>query len=157
MAAQTCKPAIPASTPTGQFVAHGDGTLTDTRTGLMWKQCVEGRSGAGCASGRVATFTWQGALQRPEDVNGGGGFAGHTDWRLPNINELRSIVEEQCWDPAINLILFPNDPGTYVWSSSPNAGNSNYAWGLTFFGGNAYPSGRRDDYSFAVRLVRGGE
>jgi hypothetical protein len=122
----------------------------------MWKQCLEGRSGAGCASGSVAGFTWQDALQRPGVVNGGGGFAGHTDWRLPNINELRSIVEEQCYGPAINLAVFPNDPSSVVWSSSPYASYSNYAWIVYFHDGYANLNSPRD-LNYAVRLVCGGE
>lgn len=155
-AVQTCKPAIPASTPTGQFVDHGDGTVTDIHTGLMWKQCLEGLSGSGCATGTLLTFTWQGALQQPGVVNGGGGFSGHADWRLPNIKELRSIVEEQCMFPAINLTLFPNDLGSYVWSSSPYAYVSDGAWDVNFDDGSAFFNYGRGG-NRAVRLVRGGE
>ncbi len=109
-AQQTCNSAIPFSTPDSQLTDNGNGTITDTATGLMWKKCLEGISGQQCDSGSVLTFTWQGALERPGVVNGGGGFAGQTDWRLPNIKELRSIVEEKCYQPAINLNRFPNPP-----------------------------------------------
>lgn len=49
--AVTCEKNLPASNPDAVYAEHGDGTVTDTRTGLMWKQCVEGRSGANCDSG----------------------------------------------------------------------------------------------------------
>ncbi|MCI5114223.1 MAG: DUF1566 domain-containing protein [Candidatus Electrothrix sp. AX1] len=164
-AAQTCKTdSIPASTPDSQLIDNGDGTVTDTKTGLMWKQCLEGLSGD--CSGIADTFTWQQALLQPGTVNANGGFAGYTDWRLPNIQELNSLVEEQCYEPAINLTYFPNTP-TYlsntptsyvwfVWSGSPDADNSDVtfhsAWNVNFTNGDSGAYNRTDSY--AVRLVR---
>lgn len=128
--AQTCRSEseIPATTPTSAFNDNGDGTLTDTRTGLMWMKCPLGQSGSDCATGSANTYTWDQALQAPNGFS----YAGYSDWRVPNIKELRSIIEEQCFDPAINLAIFPATPSTYFWSSSPNAGNSSYAWFVDF-------------------------
>ncbi len=151
----TCKPtSIPASTPDSQLIDNNDGTVTDSKTGLMWKKCLEGPLDAGDCSGTDTTFTWQQALQQPGVVNTSG-FAGYTDWRLPNIKELRSIVEEQCSSPAINATFFPNTPSSSVWSGSPFAFNSAYAWSVNFAGGNSRAYDRGDSY--AVRLVRGGQ
>ncbi|MBK6510942.1 MAG: hypothetical protein IPG06_16850 [Haliea sp.] len=63
-AAQTCRSEseVPSTTPTGRFTDHGDGTVTDTLTGLMWAQCAAGLSGAGCAVGSSGGSSWQGAL-----------------------------------------------------------------------------------------------
>jgi hypothetical protein len=154
-AEQICKPdSIPASTPDSQFIDNGDGTVTDSATGLMWKKCLEGLSGNNC-EGVEDSFTWQQALQKPDAVNNAGGFAGHNDWRLPNINELVSLVEEQCSLPAINLNLFPNTPSWYVWSGSPHAHNS-IAWIVNFLDGTSGGYSRNISYP-AVRLVRGGQ
>lgn len=150
-----CNSSAPASTPDAQLTDHGDGTVTDTKTGLMWKQCSEGLSGSNCVTGSVTTHTWQGALQLVETLNSSGGFAGYTDWRLPNLKELRSIVEEQCYSPAINSTRFPNTPSSFFWSSSPYARNSAYAWSVGFNIGYAY-YGNRSDPS-RVRLVRAGQ
>ncbi len=155
-ATQTCKPdSIPASTPDNQLIDNGDGSVTDSKTGLMWKKCLEGVSGASCETGSPSSFTWQAALQQPEIVISEGGFAGYTDWRLPNINELVSIIEEQCFEPAINLNRFPNTPNSYAWSGSPYVDSSNIsAWIVNLGYGGSGIRNRSDNY--AVRLVRGG-
>jgi hypothetical protein len=154
--AQTCNANITASTPDSQFTENGDGTITDTATGLMWKKCLEGMTGDFCETGAAATFTWQAALLRPRVVNDGGGFAGKTDWRLPNIKELGSIVEGKCFNPAINLTRFPNTPSSVVWSGSPYADVSGYALIVGFVDGvlGYHP---RDFDDGQVRLVRGGQ
>lgn len=153
--AQTCNANMVASTPDTQLTDKGDGTITDTATGLMWKKCMEGVTGNSCDTGSAAAFTWQTALQQPGVVNSGGGFAGQTDWRLPNIKELSSIVEEKCYDPAINLTRFPNTPSSVVWSGSPVADYSGGAWLVYFYNGGSGIYDRNDDYQ--VRLVRGGQ
>jgi hypothetical protein len=149
--AQTCNDHIQAVAPDSRYTNHGNGTVTDTATGLMWKQCVEGLSGPVCASGAAQTFAWQGALQHAQ----GHSFAGYSDWRLPNINELSSLVEERCYGPSINTTLFPNTPSECFWSSSPSTDYSDGAWGVRFDSGIVGDDVRNDGIS--VRLVRGGQ
>ena len=151
--AQTCRSetAIPSATPTRRFLVHGDGTVTDTATGLMWAQCAEGLSGSACTDGGAANFTWEEALIRARDS----GLAGYTDWRLPNLKELFSLVEERCVNPAINLAVFPNTPASYFWSASPNGNASNNAWNVDCINGNANNNNR--DNNHHVRLVRSGK
>ncbi|VAX13889.1 hypothetical protein MNBD_GAMMA24-627 [hydrothermal vent metagenome] len=154
--AQTCNNAIPASAPASRYQVHANGTVTDRQTGLMWKQCAEGLSGAECATGKAATLTWQQALQRSSTLNVSGGFAGHTDWRLPNLKELQSLREVSCYSPAINTTIFPSTGGLSVfWSSSPGANVSNNAWYVFFDDGNSYNDDR--SFNFRVRLVRSGQ
>ena len=152
--AQTCQTAnIPATMPTNRFTINKNGTVSDTKTGLMWKTCSEGQSGTDCSGGSAATYTWQLALQQAQTVNNGSGFAGYSDWRVPNVKELVSITEKQCYDPAINLTVFPNTPSNLFWSSSPYAGISSLAWIVGFsYGYSDY--GLKNDYA-VVRLVRG--
>ena len=154
--AQTCKPeSIPASTPNSQLQDNGDGTITDTKTGLIWKRCLEGQSGSDCASGSAEAFTWQQALQRAQTVNSSGGFAGFSDWRLPTIKELSSLVEHQCVDPAINLTRFPNASNHWLWSSSAVAGSADDAWSVSFYNGYSYWGNKGSDNQ--LRLVRSGQ
>jgi hypothetical protein len=120
----------------------------------MWKKCLEGISGDACESGSVKLFTWQQSLQQPIFVNNSGGFAGHSDWRIPNIKELISLIEAQCYDPAINLNRFPNTPSSRVWSGSPDNWVDYDALGIDFNYGDFCITAR--DSSYTVRLVRGG-
>lgn len=150
---QVCKTdSMVESTPDEQFVVHGDGTVTDTTTSLMWMQCPDGVSEVDCSIGSSSTYTWSVALQRVEAINNSGGFANYTDWRLPNIAELLSIVEEQCTQPAINERVFPNTDTLFFWTSSPNYNNDDATWFVDFtFGesGNVARDGR-----YPVRFVR---
>ena len=155
--AQSCKPeSIPATTPTSQFIDHGDGTVTDTKTGLMWKRCTEGQvwndSTCNDTSESVTFFTWQGALQQAQAMNSTGGFAGQVDWRVPNPKELTSLLEDQCFEPAINITVFPTTHTLLYWSSSSSVNDSNFAWSMADDG--VFWSLKSSN--LRVRLVRGG-
>ncbi|QEP44603.1 DUF1566 domain-containing protein [Ectothiorhodospiraceae bacterium BW-2] len=121
----------------------------------MWKQCVEGLSDPDCATGGAENLTWDVALQRPVTLNAGGGFAGYTDWHLPNLKELLTLVENCRINPAINETIFPNTPSAFVWSASANAYNSGNAWYVDFNYGNSDNGNRAN--SFGVRLFRSGQ
>jgi len=155
VAMAVCVNTITATTPTVDFVDHGDGTVTHTKTGLMWKKCTEGLSGAACATGAATLYSWSGAMQAAQTLNNAGGFALYTDWRVPNIKELQSLVEEQCATPSINSTVFPGTVIGWHYSSSGYVGAATSVWHLDFnFGGNgAVNKATVSDY---VRLVRGG-
>lgn len=153
--AQFCQPeSIPASTPDSQLIDNGDGTITDSMTGLMWKRCSEGQSGSDCATGSDEGFIWQLALQRVQQINING-FAGYTDWRVPNVKELSSLVELQCSSPAINITRFPNtSAGAVYWSASAVAGRNDLVWIVYFGFGGGNATGNPRHNSLQLRLVR---
>lgn len=72
----------------GQYVDHCDGTITDTKTGLMWKRCSEGLSGVNCEDGKRERYEWENAVRRFKNVE----YAAYKDWRLPTIDELKTLV-----------------------------------------------------------------
>jgi hypothetical protein len=144
----------------------GDGTIVDRTTGLMWEKKVPGSGCLHCVDdrypwsnfGSTTIWDWLSAV----NAEGGRGFAGHDDWRIPNVKELQSIVDYGRASPAVNPTLGPNSGG-YYWSSTTHAVNAlpDIAW-IVFFGDGHVLStpfgmeeGRKSNFSF-VRAVRGG-
>lgn len=152
--AQTCKHKnILPLTPKKHFKDHQDGTVTHIKTGLMWQVCSFGQQWKnGKCLGKAKAITWQDALLSARQLNQSGGYGGYSDWRLPNFKELKSIVEYQCYDSAINLRVFPNTPSDYYWSSTPDVDSRYGAFGIGFGRGESF-SDYRDDL-YLIRLVR---
>jgi len=88
----------------------------------------------------------------------GEGFAGHCDWRIPNIAELRTILLEQFPDctasPCIDSIFGPTKANFY-WSSTTRADGSFVAWVVNFGDGIVF-GGDKDFVNFFARAVSGG-
>ena len=150
-AAQVCRTDVPSTAPDSRYQDNLDGTVTDLITGLIWKQCAEGLSGATCTSGSASSFTWQQALQQAADALS----PGSTPWRVPNRNELASLAEQSCFGPAINTGLFPNTESTQFWSSSPETDDPFRAWGVGFNNGTVVFLNKNQSYR--LRLVRDAE
>lgn len=127
-AEQVCQPdSILATAPSSRFEIVGS-VAKDRKTGLMWKRCLEGASGAQCEEGEPQTFSWPKALLHAQKVNNEGGYAGHDNWRMPNIKELKSLGELQCVQPSLNLEVFPSAPPRLrAWTSSPYRFYEHYA------------------------------
>ncbi len=145
--AQNCQDNASPTTPTQRFADQGNGTITDQATGLMWKICVEGQQGQSCY-GKALLFSWVLAQQRAASVSHTK-FAGYSDWRLPTLQELRTLVERQCVEPAINLQVFPHTPAAGLWSGTEAASN---AWSVDFAKGQNFQSLKQGGKY--LRLVR---
>jgi hypothetical protein len=79
-------------------------------------------------------------------------LAGHSDWRLPSVIELMSIVDYGQSNPSIDPTYFPSTPAYDFWSSSPLAGSSSNAWSVFL---NYGLTGDVDvSYALLVRCVR---
>lgn len=155
--AQTCYQNIPDNAPASRFKGNGNGTVTDTQTGLIWMRCALGQtwdSQNSTCTGTPQVYDWQTALQKVVSFDQAGGFAGSTDWRLPNIKALSSIASYHCSDPTIALGAFPATPSESFWSSSPVEGYAGYAFALDFSKGHVTLAATSTQG--AIRLVRGG-
>lgn len=151
-AQQVCKDYIINEWPDFRYTDYGNGTVMDNKTNLMWKKCSEGQTNSDCSGGFITTHNWQEALEIPQIYNNSGGVVGYTDWRLPNIEELRSLVAYNCYLPAINTNIFPNNSSPWFWASSPIAFSENGVWVINFDFGSGGNAGRHEEIN--VRLVR---
>ena len=79
------------------YVDEGDGTVTDVNTGLMWEKL----SHDGTAHDDHNEYTWATAVAGHVATLNNTNFAGHNDWRLPNVRELLSIVTYQNLLPTV--------------------------------------------------------
>lgn len=160
--------AISAALTGIRFVDNGDGTITDTETGLMWEQKA---AGSALPHGVDAFSEWPNAMSEfISQVNGYGpvpggipqtGLAGHSDWRLPTSAELQTLLVPPCPQdgitPCIDPIFGPTGASVY-WSSSTVSVDPLYAWGGHFDGGvtNANRKDSSGTHPNRARAVRGG-
>ncbi len=129
---------------------NGDGTVTDNLTGLMWTK--DGNLPGG-------VMTWQQALNYVASMNSGAGTYGYTDWRLPTVNELQSLINAQQSDTAAWLNAgggfgnpFVNIQTSSYWSSTTYAGDTTTAWVVYLGAGSVYASFKSDAvYVWPVR------
>jgi hypothetical protein len=148
-AEQKCKDSIITTNPDSSFLLHGDGTATQKTTGLMWMRCNLGQQWDGnTCNGMAAGFSWGEALNAAVLTK----FSVYSDWRLPNKNELESIVEEHCVLPSINTSVFPTTPLTFHWTSTPYTGLGTGAWSVDF--GFGVVTATEKSGKVYVRLVR---
>ncbi len=142
-----------SSIPVGKFIVQ-DGIATHIETGMMWLRFAHGQQWKnGTVEGYIEDVNWHEAIKIPEEFNKKGGYGGFTDWRAPNIEELRTVIakvnceEEHCIDADI----FPEN-GWGCSSSWPYTSSSYYTLDVGFFNGYSDFSSY---YKGNVRLVRG--
>jgi hypothetical protein len=169
---------------TVRFTDNGDGTITDAQTGSMWQKKgdldgvpVACTSGAVCPDPHDADNQYTYSAGSPTgppgtafsvmlaQLNAGGGFAGHTDWRLPTLAELQSIadyadasspVTDAVFDTGCTASCTPTAcsctaAGLY-WTDDLVASIVGNAWTVDFADGSALTDTRDTDYY--ARAVR---
>ena len=113
--------------------------VTDSITKLQWQDNAVG-----------SRMNWQSAITECEGLI----LDSFDDWRLPNKNELISIVDYSKYNKAIDS-HFQNTISSYYWSSSTSASYTNSAWGVGFnYGDTSYDHKYSSAY---VRCVRAGQ
>ena len=157
-----------------RWLDNGDGTATDLNHGLQW----ELKTDDGSVHDKANPYTWNTAFggTTPNGtaftaflgtLNGGvsadgstttGCFAGHCDWRMPTIEELKSMLDAQF--PSCTMVPCTTIPGStgvataFYWSSSTDPDFPDVAWGVNFNFGNVFFGNKGD--GLVVRAVRGG-
>ncbi|TGL60767.1 DUF1566 domain-containing protein [Leptospira sarikeiensis] len=115
--------------PTQNPTYTADYTTYDSSTGLTWKTCWEGISGATCGAGTRTEMPWYQAIDGCAYLNSihgtGIGYAQRQNWRLPTADELFSLVEGSS-NPFINTTAFPNPVATATWTASRGVTNTPY-------------------------------
>jgi len=169
-----------------RYKDNGNGTVADQNTKLDWEK----KSDDGTIHDKDTGYTWADALgtfipmlnnrcANDETVDctatgnagcaavgGKCGFAGHRDWRLPNVKELQSIVDYEAVNPAVASAFNNNcaanctaqtcscTPEHSYWSSTTYAFEPEFAWFVDFGFGAVLTSGKSG--GLFVRAVRGG-
>lgn len=102
------------------FTDNLDGTILDNSTGLFWQKCNIGQTGSSC-SGSATQLNWSTAITECRNLT-----LANRDWRLPNINELITLLDDtKSNEPLINTNFFPSTLLTAYWSSTtPNSNNA---------------------------------
>jgi len=123
------------------------GIVTDNKTNLQWQDDAIG-----------STTSMQGAINTCEALE----LGGHTDWRLPNINELKSIIVDTKVAPSIDG-AFQNTTSNSYWSATTNAANTGNAWVVNFSNGDTsnyykyFYYGYYGNFVYYGRCVRAGQ
>ncbi len=142
--------------PLLRFTDNGT-TVTDNLTGLIWAKDAGTPNFSSCTGGAMH---WQGPdiplpLEYVECLNANN-YLNYYDWRLPNINELQSLVDYSQYSPALPT-GHPSSAtvqSKHYWSSTAHSDSAGDAWSVDFYGGGVY-YGDRPTGSF-VWPVRGG-
>jgi len=140
-----------------RFKDNNDGTVTDNLTGFVWLKQANYKT----TSGETGSASWQDALNFCNALQNGqcgltdGSSAG--DWRLPNFNELRSLIDSGETNPALpDGHPFTNVINANYWSSTTYESMYSSAWHVDM------QNGIVNDFDKAISIyyvwpVRGGD
>jgi len=126
------------------FSKSGD-VVSDSTTGLEWQDNSDTNG---------TQRTWQEAIDYCEDLS----LESYNDWRLPNINELKTLIDKSKFDPAIKSDVFVYVKSSYYWSSTSVVGFEHEAWVMDYYSASMLSDHKQSSHKkHYVRCVRDGE
>lgn len=145
------------------YVNNGDGTITDLNTGLTWEQKANDAS----VHDKDRTYTFEEAVTLHIAALNTEMLGGFTDWRVPSVRELQSLVNFETHAAATSVAFMnactalPCGPETcsctvpgFHWSSTTSHSMTTFGWGVDF--DNGFTSRSLKTNKYYVRAVRGG-
>jgi hypothetical protein len=121
---------------------NGNGTVSDGGTKLMWQQAEPGIK------------KWQDAVTYCGNLS----LAGHDDWRLPDLEEMKSLIDERFSQPAIDTKYFPDFPHTrlFFWTSTEAKDHPKYKAYVVIFNTGSEDAMSKGGKRY-TKCVRGGK
>ncbi len=144
--------AVQSGYPVGgqRFVDLGDDTIRDNATGLVWQKTDSVLHQVGTYKN---TMKWEDAFAYVRGLNQEN-YAGHSEWRLPNIVELLTLADYSQFSPALDPLFINFTRTSWYWTSTTRQAASTDAWVVHM--GNCFNTFRPKCDFYYVRAVRGG-
>jgi len=121
-----------------------NGIVIDSSTGLAWQDDYSKNAG------EIKKGSWEDALVYCHELS----LGDKNDWRVPNIRELKSIVDDTKVDSATS-VTFDNIDSEKYWTSTTFANGTSYGWTVNFYRGRDSLESKTEQY--LIRCVRGGK
>ena len=121
------------------FTRNAAGVVTDNTTALEWQDTLP-----------YMSSNWSDAIAACENLV----LDGKNDWRLPNLNELLSILDDTVYNPSSDAVFQNVNLIDFYWSSTTRSHLTDSAWVIDFYNGFQFAQMKTDSYD--VRCVRGG-
>jgi len=133
--------------PDKRYQLKKNGVAFDKQTRLYWQRCSYGQLfNNGVCEGQAVSMIWDEAMAAAKEFTDGE----NSNWRLPSVAELSTLIESNCVNPAINLSVFPNTKVNHYWTSKKGNDIDRF---LVFFGRGHSAPWHKNSHGF-FRLVR---
>lgn len=143
-----------AAWPDPRFTDNSNMTITDNLTGLMWTKDARNPGPLACPINK--NVLWEDAFAHVKCLNKNK-YLGYDDWRMPNVNEIASLINIDQADTSVWLTSkgFKDIMMEFYWTSTTDAKRNKLAWVAVMYSGNLFS--RSKDKKYPLWPVRGGD